>query len=131
MSDNRRDNSRHIRARRGSEIKAKHWTTEAAVRMLMNNLDDEVAEDPQSLVVYGGIGRAARNWACFDKIVETLERLEEDQTLLVQSGKPVGVFRTHRDAPRVLIANSLLVPRWATWDEFRRLEAEGLTMFGQ
>ena len=98
----RRDNSRHIRARRGSEIEAKHWTTEAAVRMLMNNLDDEVAEDPQNLVVYGGIGRAARNWECYDKIVETLERLEEDQTLLVQSGKPVGVFRTHKDAPRVL-----------------------------
>src|SRR3954469_16867803 len=95
----RRDNSRHIRARRGSDIVAKSWATEAAVRMLMNNLDDEVAEDPQSLVVYGGIGRAARNWECYDKIVETLERLEEDQTLLVQSGKPVGVFRTHRDAP--------------------------------
>src|SRR5438270_11619617 len=116
MNDSRRDNSRHIRARRGSEIKAKHWTTEAAVRMLMNNLDDEVAEDPQSLVVYGGIGRAARNWACFDKIVETLERLQDDQTLLVQSGKPVGVFRTHKDAPRVLIANSNLVAKLAKWD---------------
>src|SRR5881227_4172341 len=131
MNDNRRDNSRHIRARRGSEIKARHWTTEAAVRMLMNNLDDEVAEDPQSLVVYGGIGRAARNWECYDKIVETLERLEEDQTLLVQSGKPVGVFRTHRDAPRVLIANSNLVPKWATWEKFRELERAGLTMYGQ
>ena len=98
MTD-RRDNSRHIRARRGSDLVAKHWTTEAAVRMLMNNLDDEVAEDPQSLVVYGGIGRAARNWQCFDRIVETLERLEQDQTLLVQSGKPVGVFRTHSFAP--------------------------------
>ena len=118
MTDNRRDNSRHIRARRGSEIKAKSWSTEAAVRMLMNNLDDEVAEDPQSLVVYGGIGRAARNWQCYDKIVETLERLEEDQTLLVQSGKPVGVFRTHKDAPRVLIANSNLVPKWANWEVF-------------
>jgi urocanate hydratase len=130
MSD-RRDNSRHIRARRGSEIKAKHWTTEAAVRMLMNNLDDEVAEDPQSLVVYGGIGRAARNWECFDKIVETLERLEEDQTLLVQSGKPVGVFRTHKDAPRVLIANSNLVPNWANWEVFNELDRKGLMMYGQ
>ena len=106
MTNPRLDNSRHIRARRGSEIKARHWTTEAAVRMLMNNLDDEVAEDPQSLVVYGGIGRAARNWAAYDKIVEVLERLANDETLLVQSGKPVGVFRTHPDAPRVLIANS-------------------------
>ena len=131
MTDNRRDNSRHIRARRGSEIKARHWTTEAAVRMLMNNLDDEVAEDPQSLVVYGGIGRAARNWACYDKIVETLERLEEDQTLLVQSGKPVGVFRTHKDAPRVLIANSNLVPKWANWEVFNDLDRKGLMMYGQ
>lgn len=131
MIDNRRDNSRHIRARRGSEIKAKHWTTEAAVRMLMNNLDDEVAEDPQNLVVYGGIGRAARNWQCFDKIVETLERLEEDQTLLVQSGKPVGVFRTHKDAPRVLIANSNIVPKWATWECFNELDRKGLMMYGQ
>jgi urocanate hydratase len=127
----RRDNSRHIRARRGSEIKAKHWTTEAAVRMLMNNLDDEVAEDPQSLVVYGGIGRAARNWAAYDKIVETLERLEEDQTLLIQSGKPVGVFRTHKDAPRVLLANSNLVPKWATWEKFNELDRKGLMMYGQ
>ena len=110
---------------------AKSWTTEAAVRMLMNNLDDEVAEDPQSLVVYGGIGRAARNWACFDKIVETLERLEEDQTLLVQSGKPVGVFRTHKDAPRVLIANSNLVPKWANWEMFNELDRKGLMMYGQ
>jgi urocanate hydratase len=130
-TQNRRDNSRHIRARRGSEIKAKHWTTEAAVRMLMNNLDDEVAEDPQSLVVYGGIGRAARNWECYDKIVETLERLEEDQTLLVQSGKPVGVFRTHKDAPRVLIANSNLVPKWASWKVFNDLDRKGLMMYGQ
>jgi urocanate hydratase len=127
----RRDNSRHIRARRGSEIKAKHWTTEAAVRMLMNNLDDEVAEDPQSLVVYGGIGRAARNWECFDKIVETLERLDEDETLLVQSGKPVGVFRTHKDAPRVLLANSNLVPKWANWEVFNELDRAGLMMYGQ
>src|SRR5215210_1471702 len=131
MTDQRRDNSRHIRARRGSEIKAKSWTTEAAVRMLMNNLDDEVAEDPQSLVVYGGIGRAARNWQCFDKIVETLERLDDDQTLLVQSGKPVGVFRTHKDAPRVLIANSNLVPKWANWDVFNQLDRAGLMMYGQ
>jgi urocanate hydratase len=127
----RRDNSRHIRARRGSDIVAKSWTTEAAVRMLMNNLDDEVAEDPQSLVVYGGIGRAARNWECFDKIVETLERLEEDQTLLVQSGKPVGVFGTHKDAPRVLIANSNLVPKWANWEVFNELDRKGLMMYGQ
>jgi urocanate hydratase len=131
MNSERRDNSRHIRARRGSEIKAKQWTTEAAVRMLMNNLDDEVAEDPQNLVVYGGIGRAARNWACFDKIVETLERLEEDQTLLVQSGKPVGVFRTHKDAPRVLLANSNLVPKWANWEVFNALDRAGLMMYGQ
>src|SRR6186997_1969169 len=131
MTDQRRDNSRHIRARRGSEIKAKHWTTEAAVRMLMNNLDDEVAEDPQSLVVYGGIGRAARNWECFDKIVETLERLDDNQTLLVQSGKPVGIFPTHKDAPRVLIANSNIVPKWATWECFNELDRAGLMMYGQ
>src|SRR4029079_11513006 len=131
MINNRRDNSRHIRARRGSEIKARHWTTEAAVRMLMNNLDDEVAEDPHSLVSYGGIGRAARNWQCFDTIVETLERLEEDQTLLVQSGKPVGVVRTHKDAPRVLIANSNLVPKWANWEVFNELDRKGLMMYGQ
>jgi len=127
----RRDNSRHIRARRGSDIVAKSWATEAAARMLMNNLDDEVAEDPQSLVVYGGIGRAARNWECYDKIVETLERLEQDQTLLVQSGKPVGVFRTHADAPRVLIANSNIVPKWATWECFNELDRKGLMMYGQ
>ncbi len=110
---------------------AKQWTTEAAVRMLQNNLDEEVAEDPQSLVVYGGIGRAARNWQCFDSIVETLERLEEDQTLLVQSGKPVGVFTTHKDAPRVLIANSNLVPKWANWEVFNDLDRKGLMMYGQ
>jgi urocanate hydratase len=130
MTD-RRDNSRQIRARRGTELKAKHWSTEAAIRMLQNNLDEEVAEDPQSLVVYGGIGRAARNWQCFDSIVETLERLEEDQTLLVQSGKPVGVFRTHKDAPRVLIANSNLVPKWANWEVFNDLDRAGLMMYGQ
>ena len=131
MNQERRDNSRRIRARRGHDVRAKSWLTEAAVRMLMNNLDDEVAEDPQSLVVYGGIGRAARNWACFDKIVETLERLDDDQTLLVQSGKPVGVFRTHSDAPRVLIANSNLVPKWATWEKFNELDRAGLMMYGQ
>jgi urocanate hydratase len=131
LTNPRLDNSRHIKARTGSTIVAKHWTTEAAVRMLMNNLDDEVAEDPQSLVVYGGIGRAARNWAAYDKIVQTLERLEEDQTLLVQSGKPVGVFRTHADAPRVLIANSNLVPKWATWEKFNELDRAGLMMYGQ
>ena len=130
-SNPRLDNSRHIKARTGSIIKAKHWTTEAAVRMLMNNLDDEVAEDPKNLVVYGGIGRAARNWDCYDTIVETLERLEQDETLLVQSGKPVGVFRTHPDAPRVLIANSNLVPKWATWEKFNELDRLGLMMYGQ
>jgi urocanate hydratase len=131
LDKGRRDNSRRIRARRGSEIVAKSWATEAAVRMLMNNLDEEVAEDPQSLVVYGGIGRAARNWACFDAIVATLERLDDDQTLLVQSGKPVGVFRTHKDAPRVLIANSNLVPKWANWEVFNELDRAGLMMYGQ
>src|SRR5687767_10951488 len=131
MTTDRRDNSRHIRARRGSEIKAKHWTTEAAVRMLMNNLDPEVAERPAELVVYGGIGRAARNWECFDKIVEVLKRLGDDETLLVQSGKPVGVFPTHADAPRVLIANSNLVPKWADWEHFHELDRKGLMMYGQ
>ncbi len=126
-----RRNARTVRARRGLEKKAKHWTTEAAVRMLMNNLDPEVAEDPHGLVVYGGIGRAARDWECFDKIVETLERLNEDETLLVQSGKPVGVFPTHKDAPRVLIANSNLVPKWATWEHFNELDKKGLMMYGQ
>ncbi len=126
-----RRNARTIRARTGTEIKAKCWMTEAAVRMLMNNLDPDVAEDPHALVVYGGIGRAARNWECFDKIVETLERLNEDETLLVQSGKPVGVFPTHKDAPRVLIANSNLVPKWATWEHFNKLDAKGLMMYGQ
>src|SRR5687768_4645788 len=107
------------------------WHQEAALRMLMNNLDAAVAERPEELIVYGGSGKAARNWACYEKIVETLRRLNDDETLLVQSGKPVGVFRTHDEAPRVLIANAHLVPRWATWDEFRRLEALGLTMYGQ
>jgi urocanate hydratase len=120
-----------IRAPRGTELTCKGWLQEAALRMLMNNLDPEVAEDPANLVVYGGTGRAARSWEAFHAIVATLRRLENDETLLVQSGKPVGVFRTHEMAPRVLIANSLLVPDWADWETFRRLEAEGLTMYGQ
>ena len=120
-----------IRAPRGTQLNARSWQTEAPLRMLLNNLDPEVAEHPEQLVVYGGSGRAARSHAALKAIVRTLLRLRDDETLLVQSGKPVGVFRTHEAAPRVLIANSLLVPRWATWDEFRRLEAEGLTMFGQ
>ena len=120
-----------IRAPRGTELHAGSWQTEAPLRMLLNNLDPEVAEHPESLVVYGGSGRAARSHDALRSIVRTLLRLRDDETLLVQSGKPVGVFRTHPGAPRVLIANSLLVPRWATWDEFRRLEAEGLTMYGQ
>ena len=120
-----------IRAPRGSQLNARSWQTEAPLRMLLNNLDPEVAERPEELVVYGGSGRAARSHDALKAIVRTLLRLRDDETLLVQSGKPVGVFRTHEGAPRVLIANSLLVPRWATWDEFRRLEAEGLTMFGQ
>src|SRR6202789_2268828 len=115
------EGARTVRAPRGTTPSARSWQTEAALRMLMNNLDPEVAERPDDLVVYGGTGRAARSWAAFDAIVETLRRLEDDETLLVQSGKPVAVFRTHRDAPRVLIANSNLVGRWATWDEFRRL----------
>src|SRR3984885_8391928 len=125
------DNTRHIRAPRGSEITARSWLSEAPMRMLMNNLDAEVAERPEELVVYGGIGRAARDWESFDAIVETLRRLEDDQPLLVQSGKPVGVFRTHADAPRVLIANSNLVPRWATWEHFNELDRQGLMMYGQ
>ncbi|MCH8536523.1 MAG: urocanate hydratase [Alkalimonas sp.] len=131
MSDPRFDSSRVIRAPHGSQITAKSWLTEAAKRMLMNNLDPDVAEHPQALVVYGGIGRAARDWACFDKIIEVLDRLEDDQTLLVQSGKPVGVFPTHPDAPRVLIANSNLVPAWANWEHFNELDKKGLMMYGQ
>ncbi|HWH22709.1 MAG TPA: urocanate hydratase [Allosphingosinicella sp.] len=127
----RRDNSRQIQAPTGSERSCKSWTTEAALRMLMNNLDPRVAEAPQELVVYGGIGRAARDWESFDRIVETLQRLEEDETLLIQSGKPVGVFRTHPDAPRVLLANSNLVPKWATWEHFSELDRKGLMMYGQ
>ncbi|MBX3540207.1 MAG: urocanate hydratase [Chelatococcus sp.] len=125
------DNARVIRAPRGPEISAKSWLTEAPLRMLMNNLDPDVAEKPQELVVYGGIGRAARDWESFDRIVAALRRLEDDQTLLVQSGKPVGVFRTHKDAPRVLIANSNLVPHWANWDHFNELDKKGLAMYGQ
>jgi len=122
---------RTIRAPRGATLRCKGWPQEAALRMLMNNLDPEVAERPADLVVYGGTGKAARSWEAFDVIVRELESLEADETLLVQSGKAVGKFRTHRDAPRVLISNSVLVPHWATWDEFRRLESMGLTMFGQ
>ena len=124
-------NVREIRAPHGTEISAKSWLTEAPLRMLMNNLDPDVAERPEDLVVYGGIGRAARNWDCFDRIVETLRALEADETLLVQSGKPVGVFKTHADAPRVLIANSNLVPHWANWEHFNELEKKGLMMYGQ
>src|SRR5712692_11258942 len=122
---------RIITAPRGPERTCQGWIQEAALRMLMNNLDPEVAEDPDHLVVYGGSGKAARTWADFDRIVATLRKLDNDETLLVQSGKPVGVIRTHELAPRVLIANSLLVPHWATWEEFRRLEEMGLTMYGQ
>ncbi len=122
---------RVIKAPTGSKLSARGWLTEAPLRMLMNNLDPDVAERPEDLVVYGGIGKAARNWAAFDAIVETLRKLGDDETLLVQSGKPVGVFRTHADAPRVLIANSNLVPAWATWEHFRELDRKGLMMFGQ
>ena len=130
-NDPRFDASREIRAPRGTELACKSWLTEAAFRMLQNNLDAEVAENPKHLVVYGGIGRAARNWACFDKILDVLKTLEDDQTLLIQSGKPVGVFQTHTDAPRVLIANSNLVPKWANWEHFNELDRKGLFMYGQ
>ncbi|MDZ4693381.1 urocanate hydratase [Terricaulis sp.] len=129
--DPRHDASRVIRAPRGNDRTCKSWLTEAALRMLMNNLDPDVAEHPEELVVYGGIGRAARDWKSYDKIVETLRRLEEDETLLIQSGKPVGVFKTHADAPRVLLANSNLVPKWATWEHFDELDRKGLMMYGQ
>jgi urocanate hydratase len=128
---NPRHNIREIRSPRGSELNALSWTTEAPLRMLMNNLDPDVAENPNELVVYGGIGRAARTWNDFDKIVATLKVLKEDETLLVQSGKPVGVFRTHENAPRVLIANSNLVPHWANWEKFNELDRKGLMMYGQ
>ena len=127
----RLDNSRIIKAPTGTDLSAKSWLTEAPLRMLMNNLHPDVAERPEELIVYGGIGRAARNWESYDKIVETLKRLGENETLLVQSGKPVGVFRTHADAPRVLIANSNLVPHWATWEHFNELDKRGLAMYGQ
>src|SRR5580765_115165 len=123
--------SRHVSAPRGSALSCKGWPQEAALRMLMNNLDPDVAERPDDLIVYGGSGKAARNWEAFDAIVASLRELEADETLLVQSGKPVAVFRTHAGAPRVLIANALLVPAWATWENFRDLEHRGLTMFGQ
>jgi urocanate hydratase len=130
-ADPRHDNSRRIRSPRGTTLSAKSWLTEAPLRMLMNNLDHEVAERPEDLVVYGGIGRAARTWADFDRIVQSLRSLEGDETLLVQSGKPVGIFRTHADAPRVLIANSNLVPHWASWEKFNELDRKGLMMYGQ
>jgi urocanate hydratase len=126
-----RSGPRTVRAPRGTELSCKGWQQEAALRMLMNNLDPDVAEDPDHLVVYGGTGRAARSWEAFDAIVAELQRLENDETLLIQSGKPVGVFRTTRDSPRVLIANANLVPHWATWEQFRELERAGLTMYGQ
>jgi len=123
--------TRTVKAPRGTKLSCKGWGQEAAMRMLMNNLDPEVAEKPDELIVYGGTGKAARNWECFDKIVETLKELENDETLLVQSGKPVGVFKTHPDAPRVLISNAILVPAWATWEKFWELERAGLIMYGQ
>ncbi|ODN42284.1 urocanate hydratase [Piscirickettsia litoralis] len=129
--NNRIDKARTIKASTGEKKQAKSWQTEAALRMLCNNLDPEVAEKPEELVVYGGIGRAARNWSCFDKITETLKRLENDETLLVQSGKPVGVFKTHEYSPRVIIANSNLVPAWSSWEKFNELDQKGLMMYGQ
>ncbi len=123
--------ARAVRAPRGSQTTCANWLIEAAYRMIQNNLDPEVAENPDALVVYGGIGKAARNWACFEAILDTLRRLKPDESLLIQSGKPVGVFRTHADAPRVLIANSNLVPKWATWEHFHELDRKGLMMFGQ
>src|SRR5436309_12080323 len=125
------EGARPVRAPRGTTLTARSWQTEAPLRMLQNNLDAEVAERPDDLVVYGGTGKAARNWECFDAIVRELTNLAGDETLLVQSGKPVGVFRTHASAPRVLIANSNLVGRWATWEVFRELERAGLMMYGQ
>lgn len=122
---------REVKVPKGTNLSCKSWLTEAPMRMLMNNLDAEVAERPEDLIIYGGSGKAARNWESYDKIVESLKALEEDETLLVQSGKPVAVFKTHKNAPRVIISNSQLVPKWATWDEFRRLEGLGLTMYGQ
>src|ERR1700688_1367204 len=126
-----RKEPRVIRAARGRTLSARSWLTEAPLRMLMNNLDPEVAERPQDLVVYGGIGRAARNWECYDAIVAALKELNDNESRLLQWGKPVGVFKTHPDAPRVLIANSNLVPKWATWEHFNELDRKGLMMFGQ
>ena len=131
LDDPRVDPSRVIRAPRGTELSCKSWLTEAPFRMLQNNLDPDVAENPAELVVYGGIGRAARDWACYDAIIESLKTLGDDETLLIQSGKPVGIFPTHADAPRVLLANSNLVPHWATWEHFNELDAKGLMMYGQ
>ncbi len=131
IADPRFDPARSIRAPRGTQLSCKSWLTEAAYRMLQNNLDAEVAEDPQRLVVYGGIGRAARDWACYDQILASLRTLDDDQTLLIQSGKPVGVFQTHENAPRVLLANSNLVPKWANWEHFNELDRKGLFMYGQ
>ena len=122
---------RPVRAPRGSQISCANWLIEAAYRMIQNNLDPEVAENPDALVVYGGIGKAARDWNCYEAILESLRNLKADESLLVQSGKPVGVFRTHEDAPRVLIANSNLVPKWATWEHFHELDRKGLMMYGQ
>ena len=123
--------AREVKAKKGLEIECKGWEQEAVLRMLYNNLDPEVAEHPDKLVVYGGIGKAARNWESFDAIVKTLRRLEKDETMLVQSGKPVAVFKTHEEAPRVLISNSVLVPKWANWDHFHELDRKGLMMYGQ
>jgi len=131
ITDPRRDESRVIRAPKGTELHCKNWLTEAAYRMIQNNLDPEVAENPKSLVVYGGIGRAARNWECYDQILASLRELNEDETLLIQSGKPVGVWKSTPDSPRVLIANSNLVPKWATWEHFHELDRKGLFMYGQ
>src|SRR6059036_3295488 len=122
---------RTIKAPTGTELVCKNWLIEAAYRMIQNNLDPQVAFDPDNLIVYGGRGKAARNWECFDAILDSLRKLEPDETLLIQSGKPVGVFKTHTDAPRVLLANSNLVPRWATWEHFNELDRKGLMMFGQ
>jgi len=127
----RHDTKRQIHAPRGTTLSAKSWLTEAPMRMLMNNLDPNVAENPRDLIVYGGLGRAARDWKCFDQIIATLKELNAEETLLIQSGKPVGVFKTQRDAPRVLIANSNLVPHWATWEHFNELDKKGLMMYGQ
>jgi urocanate hydratase len=131
MTDSKKYEYKEIQAPRGTRLNTKGWSQEGALRMMMNNLDPEVGEKPEELIVYGGTGKAARNWECFWAIVSSLKTLENDETLIVQSGKPVAVFKTHPDAPRVLIANALIVPKWATWDEFRRLEAKGLTMYGQ